>query len=249
MQTKNAPMSVGLVSDAMRAVVRVGEGRGFVVDALSEWEPGRFARDRFIITAAHCLPNLPPIYPDRADYTYKFLVGRLSDTEMETRVSAECVFADARSDIAVLCGPDDQAMYSEANRYAEVVEDERILPIVVSDALSEGRAWLLSLDGRRFGCTVRHQEPSLWLFDAEEPIEGGMSGSPIFAADGTAIGLISEAFGTDSDGEDDREGRSPVIMRTLPGWLSRRLLAAKQCGQGTIASAPIALEALHAGDS
>jgi hypothetical protein len=63
--------------------------------------------------------------------------------------------------------------------------------------------------------------------DAEEPIVAGMSGSPILAADGTVIGLVSESGGNGELG-DHREGDGPTIMRNLPGWLPRELAAAKK---------------------
>lgn len=38
-----------------QAVIRVGDGRGFMVER---------QRQRFVLTAAHCLPRLPPAHPD-----------------------------------------------------------------------------------------------------------------------------------------------------------------------------------------
>jgi hypothetical protein len=37
--------------EALRAIVAVGDGRGFVVQV---------DEHRYVITAAHCLPDLPP---------------------------------------------------------------------------------------------------------------------------------------------------------------------------------------------
>jgi hypothetical protein len=92
---------------ATRAVLRVGGGRGFVVDG--EWT-------RLVITAAHCLPQMPPAHG--ASYTeertYSDLLGPLG---AETTVWAECLFADPVADIAVLGEPDSQELYEQARAY------------------------------------------------------------------------------------------------------------------------------------
>ena len=53
-----------------RAVLKVGDGRGFVVEAGS---------DRYIITAAHCLPFFPPCmsFSHTHEKTYEKLIGPL----------------------------------------------------------------------------------------------------------------------------------------------------------------------------
>jgi hypothetical protein len=53
------------------AVVRVGHGRGFIVEA-ADCHIGRL-----VITAAHCLPRLPPAHPARSlkERTCKKLLG------------------------------------------------------------------------------------------------------------------------------------------------------------------------------
>jgi hypothetical protein len=77
------------------AVLRVGDGRGFVVD-----RRGYFGREPIVITAAHCLVDaflangtqgLPSCYPARytADETYKKLLGPLG---VHPTVWAACLF-------------------------------------------------------------------------------------------------------------------------------------------------------------
>jgi hypothetical protein len=53
-----------------QAVIRVGDGRGFMVER---------QRQRFVLTAAHCLPRLPPAHPmpDTKKCTYEALLGPL----------------------------------------------------------------------------------------------------------------------------------------------------------------------------
>ena len=82
-----------------RAIVGVGKpgegGRGFVV----ELESGMV-----VITAAHCLPSLPPPHPfsHTEERTYANFIGPLGT---EPTVWAECLFVDPVADIAVLAHP------------------------------------------------------------------------------------------------------------------------------------------------
>ena len=80
------------LDNAARAVLKVGGGRGFVVEA---------AGDRFVITAAHCLPFFPPCHPQSylRERVYASLLGAIGEDPM---VWAECVFVDPIADIAVL---------------------------------------------------------------------------------------------------------------------------------------------------
>jgi hypothetical protein len=66
-------MTTTSLSSARKAVLRVGNGRGFVVQGADE-------QDRFVITAAHCLPFIPLAHPmaDISERTYDSLLGRLS---------------------------------------------------------------------------------------------------------------------------------------------------------------------------
>jgi hypothetical protein len=95
-----------------RAVLRVGDGRGFVVE-----RRGYLGHpERIVITAAHCLPRLPPPYehllqlptPHPARYleeeTYPRILGPLGRKKLT--VWAACLFADPIADIAVLGQPD-----------------------------------------------------------------------------------------------------------------------------------------------
>ena len=54
-----------------QAVIKVGDGRGFVVER---------RRQRFVLTAAHCLPFLPPAHPMSytEERTYAALLGPMS---------------------------------------------------------------------------------------------------------------------------------------------------------------------------
>jgi hypothetical protein len=98
------------VDDLIGSVVRVGDGRGFVVVAAANYDTC------YVITAAHCLPQLPP--PHLMSYleerTYLKLIGPLGQ---EPQIAAECLFADPVADLAVLGEPDNQELSEEQERY------------------------------------------------------------------------------------------------------------------------------------
>lgn len=192
-----------------RAVVKVGDGRGFIVE-------GR-RRHRYVITAAHCLPEFPP--PNSFSYTeertYAGLVATL-DGEKPT-VTVELVFADPIGDIAVLCSPDSQELFEEADAYEALVDD--VEPIVVSALADETdvEARLLSLDQRWITCKARARPNGMiHLTACADGIRGGMSGSPILV-DGKAVGVVT-ASGGSGDGL-HTEGFEARLTRNLPGWL------------------------------
>jgi hypothetical protein len=163
---------------ATNAVLTVGSGRGFVVKY-----DARGHSARIVITAAHCLPRFPRCgdgaQGDQWDWTYKALLGPLGQAPT---VWAECIFADPIADIAVLCEPDNQELFAEADAYNALVDAMTPLPIV--DAPEDGPAWLLSLDRKWHRCRAQHFNGPLNITDAAAGIKGGMSGSPIITKDG-----------------------------------------------------------------
>ena len=196
-----------------RAVVTVGEGRGFIVET---------TRDRLVVTAAHCLPHFPPALAIALtqERTYAALLGPLGGREAD--VWTECMFADPIADIAVLGAPDYQALFEEAEAYDELIDDGPVLQI--ADPPPRGPAWLLTLDGQWARCEVQHSRGPLWISDAAEPIMGGMSGSPILDPDGAAIGVVCCSSG--GPGEIHTEGGpNPKLTDSLPGWMLRELAA------------------------
>jgi hypothetical protein len=114
-----------LVSDgltrAQRAIVVVGDGRGFVVPGDGNYN--------FIVTAAHCLPFVPPPHPARNpnEYIYKNLIRPLDRKRM---VWAECLFVDTMADIALLGAPDNMELYKQYQGYGRVIDG--IEPIAIS---------------------------------------------------------------------------------------------------------------------
>src|SRR6516162_9140712 len=90
---RSTSCSVERSNDMKDAILKVGDGRGFVV-ALHHHVNGE---ERVIITAAHCLPKVPPPHPARylQECTYGRLLGPLGG---KRTVWAECLFADVMAD-------------------------------------------------------------------------------------------------------------------------------------------------------
>lgn len=206
-------------------VVRVTtEGRGFVMDT------GELRAGRVVITAAHCLPHIPMEFPiEDEERTYSNLLGSLGD---DPTVWAQCLFVDPVADLAVLGSPDDQVLSSQSTEFYSWVEG--LVPFRLG-AIRDNRdtCWLLSLDGTWCQGSVRamgHGYAPLWISGVEAGILGGMSGGPIVIADGSAIGVVTLAFGS-SDFMMD--ARCPRLTHDLPGLLLRAITTERRRGSGT----------------
>lgn len=192
---------------ATRAVVSVGDGRGFIMDS------DDVSHNRVVVTAAHCLPQLPPAFAASCleERTYPTLLGQLDDPE--PTVWTECLFADPIADIAVLGRPDPQTFYEHALNFYESVNGAG--SISMGEAAECSDAWLLSLDCRWVRCNARKTPGGqIWLSETAESIVDGMFGSPILSDDGVAIGVL-----VTSDERGDDFGPEPSLTNHLPGWL------------------------------
>jgi len=134
------------------------------------------------------------------------------------------VFVDPISDIAVLTSPDNQAASAQADAYASLTNSAALS---VTEVAQEGSspAWLLSLEGHWFRCTIGRVGPNLWISNAAQGIVGGMSGSPILADDGSALGVLSCSGGSGDVHTDG--GPEPALIQTLPQWLVAELTRAE----------------------
>jgi hypothetical protein len=208
-------------------VITVGDGRGFVVQGLPPMSFGMGdTRDRLVITAAHCLPTFPPCrtFNYLSESTYKALLAPLGG---KPTVWAECLFADPIGDIAVLGQPNNQELTDEAEKYEALME--ATTPFAISDAPTECQARLLGLDGQWFRCAVQHiNDGPLWVSKAMKGIAGGMSGSPIVADDGSAIGIVCTSSGGIDLDKHTEGGPNPRLINNLPGWLLRELMGPRR---------------------
>jgi Trypsin-like peptidase domain len=187
---------------AKDAIITVSSGRGFLIEARAL---------RLVVTAAHCLPHLPPAHRSSCEQrTYSKLLGPLGATPS---VWAECLFVDPIADVAVLGAPDYQEFLPEMIAYEDLVANRSALQI--GSVTTPCPVWRLTLDGQWTRCTIR-DDGWRWLSLADSPTETiapGTSGSPIMAADGHAVGLIGIGGLL-----------NPVLADRLPGWVLRRML-------------------------
>ena len=215
----------------MGAILRVGDGRGFVVTC--QGHLGN--KERIVITAAHCLPYLPRCHSGRYlhEYTYRRLLGPLGG---KRTVWAECVFVDAMADIAVLGSPDNQELSDQAEAYDQLVDSMK--PLAVADAPAQGSEQLTFGDhqvsnptpgkgpARVFSLKGRWLKGQVfrlggWLnFEPGKHVVGGMSGSAIIDATGSAIGVVS-------CGSTLGETTNPVIVDCLSARLVQSILASQ----------------------
>lgn len=218
-------------------VVKVGDGRGFVFNYRQTLPPHpgwkRFRELRLVITAAHCLPKLPPAH--RSSYleerTYKDLLGALKD--QEGKIYAECLFADPVGDVAVLGSPDDQELSDQAAAYDTFVEGRPALRI---GEARRGTGWVLSLDGKWVRTTVDRPVMSFSGTSLTvEWVKAGMSGSPILNDVGRAIGLLavgSETVGFGGERIEEEASGQPILSQCLPGWMLHSKKAIYRGGNG-----------------
>jgi hypothetical protein len=218
-----ATVHPGRISAANRAIVQVGDGRGFIVSA---------GETRFVITAAHCLPEHPSPHLANgiSDLTYPNIIGRLGATRRT--IWAELVVDDVASDIAVLTEPDGQELYDQCRRYETFTRPAMMIgrapELLPPQQWQDGHgapAFVLSLDGQWQACTVQNRNGRfLWMVESHYS-RSGMSGSPIVDQSGAAIGLISTSGSSSSV--------NPMLMDCLPLWLSRQMDKAEAVSAGS----------------
>jgi hypothetical protein len=162
------PLALSDAERATRALVKVaGTCRGFVVA-----NPGG---RRFVLTAAHCLSQIPLL--DLKLKTFDRLV-----TSGRRRVTVRCHFADPVADIAVL---------SPTLVPKSLISDAEPLS-VASPPAGRFTAWLPSLDSEWFPVDVLGSDLGITIMDwpPDKEIEPGMSGSPILNNVGAAVGIV-----------------------------------------------------------
>lgn len=206
---------------AALGVIAVGAGCGFTVKG---------KRGRYVITAAHGLPSLPPpsIVPSESGVIYRLEAGRDRTGTVAPalpagtpgapagmrRLFSRCLFVSLTADIAVLGEPDD---VDEALVFAALVD--RVPPFAIS-VPADGPASIPSLGGGLAPCTVKRHGTCLSVHlphAADAP-----PGSPIVAPDGSAIGIVV----ADGRVRSLSQSPQPILVDQLPGWLLGELAEA-----------------------
>ncbi len=189
-------------------IVRVGEkrryGRGFWVGSPD------FA---MIITAAHCLPHYPPRLGSISYVSDRTYVDLISSLDGKRKCSAECLFLDPISDLAVFGCPEDElwegymefANESDFLEIAPLASGETSVRVMYDDSKSIRRVIGVAPPSR-----ANFYPRNFWIHrdeGGENRIKSGMSGSPILTDDGKAVGVLcNDDFG-------------PLLSQCLPQWI------------------------------
>jgi hypothetical protein len=181
----------------MSCVIRVSDGQGFVA---------RTPEGLVVVTAAHCLPSLPPAHlvSSKSERTYANILGPLG---AEPSVWAECLFADPVADIVLLGEPDGQSLPDECERYLAFLQQYEVVKIV--DGEPDQSVRMRSPSGGWFKARGRHSSKAIYIDNEEQNVEDGMSGSPILSDSG-AVALVSTGG-----------FREPALAACLPSWALR----------------------------
>ena len=109
-----------------------------------------------VLTAAHCLPFLPPAHPFSylEERTYQALLGPLG---AKAAVWAQCLFADPVADIAMLGSPDEQRLSEQANAFDDLISASK--PLLIGNAPKQGRERAQLPGGGKFGGTFFRKIP------------------------------------------------------------------------------------------
>jgi len=202
-------------------IVKVGDGRGFIVHYRFKHPKIKERPIPVIVTAAHCLPNVPPAHPGSytEERTFPNLLGTLDGRTND--IGAECLFVDPIADIAVL-GPPDELELGEQAEVFEALTDGPRLRIAEPQ---NGKGWMLSLEGQWVSTDLEVYYGLYGRRLSTGPTVPGQSGSPILNSIGAAIGVVSLGhFTIDSEGKrkDERAESQPILRDTLPAWMLKQ---------------------------
>jgi hypothetical protein len=210
---------------ATEAIIRVGGGRGFLLENrhIVGW---RATLGHVVLTAAHCLPYLPPptIASDASERMYDELLAPLDDGGRPA--SCECLCVDPRGAVAVLGQPGPQGAPEDISiAYEELMENRSPLRLGTGPDLRNSSerdsqvsipVWLVTLNGRWVECTAQRHPRLLVIDGPPEAGAFGTSGSPILIEDGSVIGVVN------TGGESESEHLHTIgtlIADSLPKWI------------------------------
>jgi hypothetical protein len=208
-------------------VVRVGYGRGFVMERRVYFDFGgdkgyRKLRRKVVVTASHCLPYTPKVMSgiDHHLATYAKLLAPLGE---EPSVWTECLFFDPVADVAVLGEPDNQGLPDEWDGYHALTENRKAFATAAPES---GGAYMLALDGITWNPTNLEVHITIGGNGLSTgPTLAGQSGSPILDGKGRAVALVSVGSEETINGVRTPmqrwNGPQPILRLALPPWLLR----------------------------
>jgi hypothetical protein len=162
---------------------------------------------RVVVTAAHCLPEIPPAHPGRYanECTFQDFLGPLDG---KVDIWVQCQFADIMADIAVLGPPEHDDLYDQYQAFESFAESRPAFRRSARQFAPREKhpGFVLSLENVWVPCILQHGGRGVWI-DDHKMIKSGMSGSPIVDADGAAVGVVSTGM------------LNPRLSADLPGWL------------------------------
>jgi trypsin-like peptidase len=175
-----------------------------------------------ILTAAHC-----------TDYDCKGGMA-LGDHYLHVisagkhRLVANTLAVEPVSDIAVLGGPDDQALPDEADAFDELCE--RTTPVELQREIPEPgvpfSVWIRTHKRTWVAGAATYIRGAKFWYKTRTKIQGGTSGGPIVTDTGELVGLVSHA--PESPGHGDYGCGAPLACLALPAWALRRIREARQ---------------------
>jgi hypothetical protein len=208
-------------------VVRVGGGRGFVMEHRVYFDFGdgngyRKLRRNVVVTASHCLPHAPKVMSG-VDYqlaTYPKLLAPLGE---EASVCTQCLFFDPVADVAVLGEPDNQDLPDEWDGYHALLEGRKTFATAAPES---GEGYMLGLDGVTWEPTTLEVHVTIGGNGLSTGATlAGQSGSPILDRKGRAVALVSMGSEEITNGvrepKERWNGPQPILKLALPPWLLR----------------------------
>lgn len=177
--------------DLVRGIVKVKDGRGFVLDGCNQ-----------IVTAAHCVTRQSNFNPQQPWDTTSLRVSTLDDSIACTVL---VVFMDTMSDLALL-GIESLTGGGElvgqfADEWQSLMQSVRPLRAELeppeSDAFTlERRVQLFTHEGEWVSGVARicpRLNQPIMHATMDKPVTGGTSGSPVFSDSGEVLGLVSNS--------------------------------------------------------
>jgi len=190
-------------NEAKKCIVQVQ------VSDKDEWARGFITRSGKVMTAGHCLPELPTSDPENVHPT------RVKIKDLEGLIepwTVDVVFVDPCQDVAVL----ERTEYPTTTMHVCESGGEGLC-IELEDYKTEFDVFIFThennwLSGKGTIATELDTRIFVELDNADDPVNPGTSGSPIFSSSGHVVGIVSTSTGR-------KEVTGVWLPNSLPLWL------------------------------